>query len=99
MIPSRAFQGRTVAVFGLARTGLGAIHALTAGGANVIAWDDNSAARDQGSQGGAQIMPWREWPWEDIAALVLSPGVPLTHPKPHEVVDHARAAKVQVIGD
>ena len=37
-------------------------------------------------------MPWREWPWENIAALVLSPGVPLTHPKPHEVVGHARRA-------
>ena len=99
MIPSRAFEGRTVAVFGLARTGLGAIHALTAGGTSAIAWDDNSMARDLGSQAGAEIMPWREWPWESIAALVLSPGVPLTHPKPHEVVAHARAANVPVIGD
>ena len=44
-------------------------------------------------------MPWREWPWEKIAALVLSPGVPLTHPKPHGVVEHANSAKVPVIGD
>ncbi|RZA11902.1 MAG: UDP-N-acetylmuramoyl-L-alanine--D-glutamate ligase, partial [Lysobacteraceae bacterium] len=44
-------------------------------------------------------MPWREWPWEDIAALVLSPGVPLTHPKPHGVVEHANRAGVPVIGD
>src|SRR5215475_1766422 len=99
MIPARAFEKRCVAVFGLARTGLGAVHALVAGGAHVIAWDDNSAARDLGSQAGAEIMPWREWPWEKIAALVLSPGVPLTHPKPHEVVTHAEAADVPVIGD
>ncbi len=44
-------------------------------------------------------MPWREWPWEKISALVLSPGVPLTHPQPHGVVEHASAAKVPVIGD
>jgi UDP-N-acetylmuramoylalanine--D-glutamate ligase len=99
MIAARAFEGRAVAVFGLARTGLGAIHALKAGGATVIAWDDNSAARDLGHQAGAEIKPWREWWWEEIAALVLSPGVPLTHPKPHEVVEHARAARVPVIGD
>ena len=99
MIASHAFAGRTVAVFGLARTGLGAVRSLTAGGAQVIAWDDNSTARDVGGLAGAQIMPWREWPWESIAALILSPGVPLTHPKPHEVVTHARAAKVEVIGD
>ncbi len=99
MIAARAFAGKTVAVFGLARTGLGAIRALVAGGAMVIAWDDNAAARDLGSREGAQIMPWREWPWEMIAALVLSPGVPLTHPKPHGVVEHATAARVPVIGD
>ncbi|HEX4177263.1 MAG TPA: UDP-N-acetylmuramoyl-L-alanine--D-glutamate ligase [Rhizomicrobium sp.] len=99
MIAVKAFANKTVAVFGLARTGLGAVRALVAGGTTVIAWDDSSTARDLGSQEGAQIMPWREWPWEKIAALVLSPGVPLTHPKPHGVVEHANSARVPVIGD
>jgi UDP-N-acetylmuramoylalanine--D-glutamate ligase len=99
MIAAKAFANRTVAVFGLARTGLGAVRSLVAGGTSVIAWDDSSTARDLGGQEGAQIMPWREWPWERIAALVLSPGVPLTHPKPHGVVEHANSAKVPVIGD
>jgi UDP-N-acetylmuramoylalanine--D-glutamate ligase len=99
MIPSRAFASRTVAIFGLARTGLGAVRALVAGGTRVIAWDDSSTARDLGGQEGAELMPWREWPWEDIAALILSPGVPLTHPKPHGVVEHANRAKVAIIGD
>ena len=39
-------------------------------------------ARRGGQEAGAEITPWREWPWDEIAALVLSPGVPLTHPKP-----------------
>ena len=65
----------------------------------MLAWDDTSTARDVGGQEGAEIVPWREWPWENIAALVLSPGVPLTHPRPHGVVEHAEPAKVQVIGD
>src|SRR5215475_5074135 len=99
MIASHSFSRRTVAIFGLARTGLGAVRSLKAGGADVIAWDDNSLARDAGGLAGGEIMPWREWPWEKIAALILSPGVPLTHPKPHEVVSHAKAAKVPVIGD
>ena len=99
MIAAKAFANRTVAVFGLARTGLGAVRSLVAGGTSVIAWDDSSTARDLGGQEGAEIMPWREWPWERIAALVLSPGVPLTHPKPHGVVEHANSAKVPVIGD
>ncbi len=99
MIAVHAFSGKTIAVFGLARTGLGAVRAAVAGGARVLAWDDNSAARDLGSQAGATIVPWREWPWEGIAAAVLSPGVPLTHPRPHGVVEHATRAGVPVIGD
>jgi UDP-N-acetylmuramoylalanine--D-glutamate ligase len=99
MIVSHAFAGKKVAVFGLARTGLSAVASLKAGGARVIAWDDNSAARDLGGQAGAELIPWREWAWTQIAAMVLSPGVPLTHPKPHEVVQHARRAGVAVIGD
>jgi UDP-N-acetylmuramoylalanine--D-glutamate ligase len=99
MIPSRFYANKTVAIFGLARTGLGAVRALVAGGTNVIAWDDNSTARDLGGQEGAELMPWREWPWESIAALILSPGVPLTHPAPHGVVEHANRARVPVIGD
>src|SRR6201992_1483807 len=99
MIAARSFTGKTVAVFGLARTGLASVRALKAGGAHVIAWDDNSSAGDTGFEAGAEIMPWREWPWESIAALILSPGVPLTHPRPHEVVAHAQAAHVPVIGD
>jgi UDP-N-acetylmuramoylalanine--D-glutamate ligase len=99
MIAAKAFANKTVAVFGLARTGLGAVRSLVAGGTTVIAWDDSSTARDLGGQEGAEIMPWREWPWEKITALVLSPGVPLTHPRPHGVVEHANSAKVPVIGD
>ena len=98
MIPSRLFATKTVAIFGLARTGLGAVRALVAGGTKVIAWDDSSTARDLGGQEGAELMPWREWPWESIAALILSPGVPLTHPEPHGVVQHANRARVPVIG-
>ena len=37
--------------------------------------------------------------WSQIAALVLAPGVPLTHPEPHWTVELARAAGVEVIGD
>ena len=99
MIQARAFAHKTIAVFGLARTGLGAVRAAVAGGTQVIAWDDNSTARDLGGQEGAELMPWRQWPWEKISALILSPGVPLTHPQPHGVVEHANQARVPVIGD
>ncbi|MGH6828648.1 MAG: UDP-N-acetylmuramoyl-L-alanine--D-glutamate ligase [Rhizomicrobium sp.] len=99
MIAVRAFPGKTVAVFGFARTGLASARALKEGGARVLGWDDNSAARDAGHEAGARVVPWREWDWDAIAALILSPGVPFTHPRPHEVVLHAARAQVPVLGD
>ena len=41
----------------------------------------------------------RQVDWSKIAALLLAPGVPLTHPAPHWIVDMARRAHVEVIGD
>jgi len=37
--------------------------------------------------------------WRSFAALVLSPGVPLTHPAPHRVVSLAQAVGVPIMGD
>ena len=37
--------------------------------------------------------------WSRFAALILAPGVPLTHPSPHWTVGKARAAGIEIIGD
>jgi UDP-N-acetylmuramoylalanine--D-glutamate ligase len=37
--------------------------------------------------------------WSGIAALVLAPGIPLTHPEPHWSVKKSKEAGVEVIGD
>lgn len=99
MIPVRAYEGRRVAVFGLGRTGITAARALRAGGAEVSAWDDNEAARDAATKAGLELDDLNRRDWGDIAALVLSPGIPLTHPAPHRFVSLARAVGAPVIGD
>ena len=99
MIAARTFANADVAVFGLARTGMGAVKALRAGGARVYAWDDNEEQRKLAAAEGATVVHWPEWPWDTLKSVVLSPGIPLTHPKPHGVVDQAKYAGVEVIGD
>lgn len=99
MIEVTSFRGKTVGVFGLARSGLSAIRALKAGGASVFAWDDKDAARLMAAKEGARADPWEDWPWAQMSALILSPGVPLTHPEPHAVVRRARESGAEVIGD
>ena len=99
MIPVRGFEGKTVAVFGLARTGLAAAHALVAGGAKVALWDEKPEARAVAQAQGLAVVDLTTADWSQFAALMLSPGVPLTHPAPHWTVDKARAAGVEILGD
>ncbi|MBS0277273.1 MAG: UDP-N-acetylmuramoyl-L-alanine--D-glutamate ligase [Proteobacteria bacterium] len=99
MIVSTTFAKTDVAVFGLARSGVASVKSLVEGGARVFAWDDKEVNRAAAKSEGAIIQPFPEWPWQKLKALVLSPGVPLTHPAPHPVVAAARDAGVAVIGD
>ena len=99
MIPVAQFANRTVAVYGLARSGVSAGKALLAGGANVVAWDDKPEAREIGAQTGLTIGDLHAYDWSDVAALILSPGVPLTHPMPHPFVEKARRVGADIIGD
>ena len=99
MIPITTFAGKTVAVFGLGGSGLASCQALAAGGANVIACDDDAKRMAQAQAAGCTAADLRQADWSAISALVLAPGVPLTHPAPHWSVGLARAAAVPVIGD
>lgn len=99
MIPATGFAKRTVAVFGLGKSGLSTVRALEAGGARVIAWDDGEAKRREAAEAGVTLEDLTMRSWADIAAFVLSPGVPLTHPEPHPTVKLAQAAGVEIIGD
>jgi UDP-N-acetylmuramoylalanine--D-glutamate ligase len=99
MIPAAGFEGRTVAVFGLGRTGLTAARALIAGGAQVALWDENEKGREAARAEGLPVVDLTTADWSQFAALMLSPGVPLTHPAPHWTVERARAAGVEVLGD
>ena len=99
MIPVTTFVGKTVAVFGLGGSGLASASALFAGGADVVGWDDDEARVEHATRAGIPTADLRDVDWSRIAALVLAPGVPLTHPAPHWTVGLARAAGVEVIGD
>ncbi len=96
-IPS--FTGKTVAVFGLGRSGLSTATALKRSGANVLAWDDNEKSRDQVRAVGIEPVDLYASDWSAIEALVLSPGIPLDYPVPHPVARLARDAGVEIIGD
>ncbi|HTH97763.1 MAG TPA: UDP-N-acetylmuramoyl-L-alanine--D-glutamate ligase [Stellaceae bacterium] len=99
MIQVSRYKDRTVAVLGLAKSGRVAAQALAAAGARVLAWDDSAKTRDNFSIPGVQLADLMRADAGQWAALVMSPGIPLTHPVPHPVALRAQAAGVPVIGD
>ena len=88
------YQGQHIGVFGLARSGAAAFDALERVGARVVGFDDRPEMLDSDT-----CVDWRDYPLGDLDLLVLSPGVPLTHPKPHAIIEKASQAGVPICGD
>jgi UDP-N-acetylmuramoylalanine--D-glutamate ligase len=99
VIPVTTFAGKKVAVFGLGGSGLVSASALLAGGADVIGFDDNAQSVTKAAAAGIPTADLHTIDWSKVAALLLAPGVPLTHPLPHWSADLAHKARVEVIGD
>lgn len=99
MIPVTTFRGQNVAVFGLGGSGRATALALAAGGAEVSAWDDSPDAVAAARAVGVPVGDLRIADWQGFAALVLAPGVPLTHPEPAWPVLSARSAGIEIVGD
>jgi UDP-N-acetylmuramoylalanine--D-glutamate ligase len=99
MIPVQSMRDRTAAVLGLGRSGRSACRALLAGGARVLAWDDDPACRARLAGEDLPLVDLSAVEWAEVDRLVLSPGIPLHLPRPHPMVERARAEGVPVIGD
>lgn len=99
MFTAHSFRNKKAGVFGLARSGTALIEALRLGGAEIHAWDDSPAAVEKARSAGLPISDLHEVDFKSLNSLVLSPGVPLTHPEPHWTVKKARRAGIEIIGD
>ncbi len=95
MITSAAFANRKFAVLGLARSGLGAVRALSASGAHILAWDNREEARDAICDI-AEIGDPMETDLTGYNGIVVSPGVPLNS---HPIAEKAAREGVPIIGD
>lgn len=96
---SHAYRNKEIAIFGLGKSGLATASRLHEGHARVAVWDDQEGRRKEAASKGVPVADYREKDWSNIDALVLSPGVPLTHPEPHDVVKKAQNSNIPVVGD
>lgn len=72
--------GKKIVVFGLARSGLATVSWLLRHGAYPLAVDSDPEKQQQALQLGAFVVQVEHLFWEEVAAVVQSPGIPLTHP-------------------
>ncbi len=97
MINIPNIAGKSVGVVGLGKSGRATVERLLGSGAKVMAWDDgeNSRIAAQKEFPNITISPVESWDYAQLASLVMSPGIFLTHP----AVLAAQKQGVEVIGD
>ena len=96
MLVPHIMSGQTVGVLGLGSSGMAAAASLYAAGVTIFAHDDNKA--DTRLANGT-VMAWQDWPWQDLKALVISPGIPHLYPAPHPAAAHAAAKNIEIISE
>jgi len=95
MITSPAFKNRKFALLGLARSGLAAARSLSAGGAEILAWDNDENARAKVADI-ATIADLLDADLTGYDGIVVSPGVPINR---HPIADKAKEQGIPLIGD
>ncbi|MFT5271017.1 MAG: UDP-N-acetylmuramoylalanine--D-glutamate ligase [bacterium] len=100
MIPVQGYDGKTVAVLGFGRSGTAAAQALLAGGATVVVWDDGQPAREAAIAEGFEVVDFtKAGAFENVATLIVSPGIPHLYPKPNKAIAAAWDAGIPVDND
>lgn len=84
---------------GLARSGLACARALQRAGVHVSVWDDRDSTRQTAMAEGFTVVPPEQLDTTTLDFIILAPGIPLTHPRPHPIVAWARAAGIEIISD
>ncbi|MEE2774426.1 MAG: UDP-N-acetylmuramoyl-L-alanine--D-glutamate ligase [Pseudomonadota bacterium] len=100
MIPVLGYQGASVGILGLGRTGRVTAKALELGGANTVCWDDSQQARDNALKEGLTVSNLNlEEILSKITTLIVSPGIPHLYPAPHPIIACAMAKGIILDND
>ncbi len=92
-------SGKPVLVYGLGRSGSSSAKVLADAGVEVVIGDDNPENIQNLADLNLKSLEDVNYHLSDYAFLLLSPGIPLTHPKPHDIVNRAKAADIEIICD
>lgn len=89
-----------IAIFGLGISGISTVnYYANKKGYTIYAGDDNNDSLSKIKNNNIKKTPFSDWPWDKIEFLVLSPGIALSYPEPHDIVKKAISENVPIICD
>ncbi|MGH1375546.1 MAG: UDP-N-acetylmuramoyl-L-alanine--D-glutamate ligase [Alphaproteobacteria bacterium] len=90
---------KPILIYGLGKSGISLARMLHAAGAHVVTGDDNPENLEEAKKLNVEIYDNSARDFSEYAFVLLSPGIPFTHPKPHTIVDTAKEADVEIFCD
>jgi UDP-N-acetylmuramoylalanine--D-glutamate ligase len=96
MIVPSSISKQKFGILGLGRSGLASTAALATAGAQIFAHDDHI---QPDLPHGASSTPPSDWPWDQLEAVIISPGIPHLHPEPHPIARMAAQHGIAIISD
>jgi len=95
---------KKIAIFGLGKSGQGAVKFLSENEIPILIWDENKEnllklKEKYKTNKLVEVANYKDYNWSNIAYLILSAGVPLTHPTPHEIVKIAKKYNCPIVSD
>ena len=91
------YENKNVGILGLGISGLAAAKVLLNSNANVFAFDDFKALPSTLSK--LNWINYQKWPWQELYALVVSPGIPINKEVKHKAIQLALDHDVKIIND
>lgn len=90
-----------IGLLGLGRSGIAAARSLAAAGAVTYAYDDNAHSDIPSGCNPDNFIcqDWQDWPWNELDAVVISPGIPHLYPEPHLAAAKASKLGIPIISE
>ncbi len=92
-------DGKPILVYGAGKSGAATAKALAKAGATIWLGDDSTENLKKTKHANIEHFDADNHNLEECAFLVLSPGIPLYHPKPHNIVTAALGYNLEIMCD